>query len=429
MSAAEHDVVTLERDGMLLAGRYQLVRLVAAGSTCSFWLGRHVDLGHPVVVKLLRMAAVQSGEWRARFAREAALAATLGSRCERICRVIDYGVVSDDDSLLSVPFMVMEHLEGETVAEYLRRCERMPVPLALRVTLQLLRGLEAVHAARVVHRNIKPSNVFLGRNADGSLCVKLLDFGVALSLDGQNARTEGHLIVGTPAYMSPEQFDGAGVDPRSDLWAVAALFYRMVTGRLPFGGGSIAQVARRLAQDALRPPGSLVAGLSAGVESWVVRGLEKDPAERFASVAEMMSALRLAMALPSTSDLPSLLEEATVIRPPSSELLRSSRGEDEVPDGERTTQLPQPRLEELRRTGPETARRADATEAPPPMLLALSRRPTVMSVAKRAKQRSRRAALFALMIFSITAGCVAWIASREASRRSELAGPAPDAEQ
>jgi serine/threonine protein kinase len=216
-----------------------------------------------------------------RFRREARAAARLAH--PHVVTVIDAG---EDDGR---PFIVFEYVEGETLKERIRRLGRLPIAESLAYTIEMGRALMAAHAERIVHRDVKPQNVML--EAGGR--VRLLDFGIARSVaSGTRALTGTGMTLGTPEYMSPEQFDTSRVDARSDLYSLGVVLYEMLTGVLPFQGDSPVSVA---ISHRTEPPRD-VRALRPDVPAWLARivatCLEKERTRRFATAAELAGALR-----------------------------------------------------------------------------------------------------------------------------------------
>lgn len=299
--------------GAVLQGKYRLVAPRGSGAMGAVWSARHVELGTSVAVKFLHPELAETPDARTRFAREAKLAARLAERCRYIARVIDCGVVSHAEpgaALLpdgeECPFLVMELLEGEELAERLRREKRLSLALTAQIVQQLCRALEVAHQAGVVHRDVKPANVFLARpQTNMSVFVKLMDFGVAKLVEGSSAleangrsTTRIGAIVGTPAYMSPEQILGQRIDARADLWSVGVLIHRVLTGELPFTSGTLQETSTQIIMGTPPPPSSLVPELPQEIDAFMQRALAKRPDERFGSARELADAL-LAIAGPS----------------------------------------------------------------------------------------------------------------------------------
>ncbi|MBK7396536.1 MAG: serine/threonine protein kinase [Myxococcales bacterium] len=294
-----------QRAGTIVAGRYRLVERIGEGAVGAVWRATHLDLGTHVALKLIH-DDLEGDDIRARFVREARLAARLGGTCRYIARVMDYGQ-SDEVG----PFLVMELLEGETLADRLRREGHLPLLLVVRIVAQLARALSVAHAAAVVHRDLKPANVFLTKPDDGSLDVhvKLMDFGIAKLLDedptsSRELETRRGSIVGTPAYMSPEQALAQAVDERSDLWSLGATVYRLLTGQLPFGTANLPEIGFRIVGQPAKPPSAHVPELPAAIDAWMEKALAKTPDDRFADALEMAEAFAVAAGVDPAAAMP-----------------------------------------------------------------------------------------------------------------------------
>lgn len=220
--------------GFTIAGKYAIRRIIGVGGFGAVYEGVHTEIGKRVAIKVISGALAQSAEVAARFRREARAASAVES--EHIVQVFDVG----HDPVAGL-FMVMEYLPGEDLAQRLDRERRLPVDQAIVVASQIARALIRAHDAGVIHRDLKPGNIFLCERADGSLLVKVLDFGISKMLndeheakiDPQAGRlTRAGSVVGTPQYMSPEQAQGlASVDHRTDIWSLGAIFYEMLAGQ------------------------------------------------------------------------------------------------------------------------------------------------------------------------------------------------------
>ncbi len=265
--------------GLVLDGRYRLERQLGAGGMGTVWVGHQIALDRAVAVKVLHVTGATS---RARLRREAlALAAV---HHPAVVEVHDYGETAD-----GVPYIVMELVRGEGLAERMARRGAMPAEEAVALVLPLLEGLAAAHGAGIIHRDIKPENVIL---ADAGATPKLLDFGIAaVALDESDARltTDGG-IIGTPAYMAPEQMRGETVDERTDVWAVGVMLYELIAGEAPFGGGNVFAV---LARAASQPPPypRQAPGLDGRLWALLMNALRKNPAERTPSATALHDAL------------------------------------------------------------------------------------------------------------------------------------------
>jgi len=285
--------------GKTLDGRYRVEERLGVGGVGAVYLGTQLALGRQVAIKLLHEGLDPS--FRTRFQREAKALASL--RHPNVVSVTDYGVTDD------MPYLVMEMLEGETLGDRLLRGPLLPDHV-LEVTRQLLGALGFVHEHGLVHRDLKPGNLFIELTPDGDERIKLLDFGLAKFIadpgtDGQTVTRAGH-VVGTPAYMAPEQIAGDAVDARTDIYAVGVLLFQTLTGKVPFEGEPMDQLKGHL----VAPVPSLEVtrpGLYPRREltAFVMRALEKPRDKRFQSALEMLDALE---AIPQ----PWLLDEPLV---------------------------------------------------------------------------------------------------------------------
>ncbi|MFD8141592.1 serine/threonine-protein kinase [Streptomyces sp. NPDC059708] len=275
-------------DGELLGGRYRLLRPVGEGGMGQVWEARDERLGRAVAVKVISLLAgggSRGDEARARFLREARITARL--QHPNIVTIHDLGETGTDEG--EAPFLVMELVRGEGLDAKLRRGPVGPADAA-RWGAQISDALAEAHAAGVLHRDIKPSNVLVTPSG----MVKVLDFGVARAADPYATRdriTQTGFIVGTPAYMAPEQARGVP-EPRSDLYALGCVLFELLTGRLPFQApDSVSYLSAHLTE-APPAPGSVAAAVPPAWDDLVLTLLDKDPAERFEDAAALSRALR-----------------------------------------------------------------------------------------------------------------------------------------
>jgi eukaryotic-like serine/threonine-protein kinase len=249
----------------------------------TLWVADHLVLARPVAVKFMAHE-LDHPDALARFQREAT--ATARIRSPHVVQIFDLGAASD-----GTPYMAMELLEGETLAARIDRDGALGMHVAADLIFQLGRALGAAHKAGIVHRDIKPDNVFLQRN-DDSVFVKVVDFGVAKTESpkvGPRVNTSAGVALGSPVYMSPEQMiDAGGVDFRADLWAAAVCAYEMLTGQVPFQGESYPSVCAAVLGGAYLPPSELCdAALPPGVDEWFARAFHQMPTQRFDSAREL----------------------------------------------------------------------------------------------------------------------------------------------
>ncbi len=272
--------------GVLIAGKFRLERMIGRGGMGSVWAARHEKLAMPVALKFIEEAA-DTAEMRVRFEREAKAAAQL--RSPHVVQIIDHGVDGE------TPFIAMELLEGEDLGERLRREGRIPVHAASRILSQAAKAMRRAHEAGIVHRDLKPGNLFLAR-FDEDEVVKVLDFGVAKlhwtgALGGDAAPTQTGTVFGSPSYMSPEQARGArAIDHRSDLWSLAVILYRAITGTKPFQAGTIGDLVIKLCIDPLPVATRDAPDLPREVDAFFDRAFARDPDQRFQSAVEMATA-------------------------------------------------------------------------------------------------------------------------------------------
>lgn len=271
--------------GTVLAGTYRLTRVVGRGGMGRLYEAEHTRLARSFAVKILHEAHADKLDAVRRFEREADALARI--RSDFVLDVVD--VLRTVDGRTAI---VTGLLEGEDLQRRLDRRHRLTPEEAISIGRQLCRGVAAAHAAGVVHRDLKPSNLFLSATPDGQLALKILDFGVAkLTHDDQVTRTG--VVLGTPAFMAPEQARGSsGVDPRCDIYAIGAVLYRMVTGKTPYSGnGDPSATLAALLVDSPAAPRSVQPELPVALEVVIQRAMAREPDERPQSALELESAL------------------------------------------------------------------------------------------------------------------------------------------
>jgi eukaryotic-like serine/threonine-protein kinase len=287
--------------GSVIADRFAVGDLIGRGGRGEVYRAVQIDLAREVALKLL--LEVDDADARARFLQEARVAAGIRHPC--VAEVFDAGVAAD-----GTPYCAMELLVGESLASRLERGALDP-SLAVTVAAGVCSALGAVHDKGLVHRDVKPSNIFLARRPDGGVDPKLLDFGVAKCVSlptdtvsritkryGERQKmplpTAVNVIIGTPRYLSPEQILGRKVDARSDVWALAATLYEALGGAPAFAGASMSELLEKIV---VEDPAPLAPrGVAPALERAVMRGLAKEPGDRYASAADFSSALWEAMA-------------------------------------------------------------------------------------------------------------------------------------
>ncbi len=282
-----------ERIGLTMAGKYRLESILATGGMATVFAGVHAWTEREVAVKILNYEHAREPEVVRRFLQEARAAAQL--KHPNVVDVLDMG--EDTDGTV---YLVLERLHGETLKARLRRG-----PLTLRevaaLILPVMRAVASAHQKGVVHRDIKPDNIFLSTTEPGSIVPKLLDFGIAkVSAASDSGSTRTGLMVGTPSYMAPEQVRGErDVGPRADVWSMGVVLHAAITGRVPFEAESSAAVLARVITERAAPIQTLAPQLRPSVASVVDRALVFEAHARFADMGEMVAALEAALEGPS----------------------------------------------------------------------------------------------------------------------------------
>ncbi|WP_194948907.1 Stk1 family PASTA domain-containing Ser/Thr kinase [Actinomyces trachealis] len=273
----------------ILAGRYEIRDLIGRGGMAEVRLGYDTRLSRTIAVKLLRADIADDETFQVRFRREAQSAAGLNHPA--IVAVYDSGeepMTQPDGTVRSVPYIVMEYVEGHTVRELLGEGEAVPIDEAVEITVGVLNALEYSHRAGIVHRDIKPGNIMLTSTGD----VKVMDFGIARAIEDSAATvTQTHSVVGTAQYLSPEQARGELVDARSDLYSTGCLLYELLTGQPPFQGDSAVAIAYQHVRELPKPPSSLAADVPESLDRVVLKALAKVRDDRYQDSAHMRSDL------------------------------------------------------------------------------------------------------------------------------------------
>ncbi len=272
--------------GTILADKYRLERPLSSGGMGSVWVARHVELDVDVAVKLISWANVHRPVVVERFKREARAAAQI--RSSNVVQILDYGVHE------GVPYMAMELLTGEDLADHLGKHGRISPARALEVLRPICKALDLAHQAGIVHRDIKPANVFLARMGDEEV-VKVLDFGIAKETSRAAQHTTGTGLVGSPLYMSPEQMQGSDVDAQTDLWSIAVVLYEALAGGPPHDAPSLPALFQIVPHEDALPLSAKVPDLAA-FDAFFARGLCRDKQGRFATVRELLGAFEAAVA-------------------------------------------------------------------------------------------------------------------------------------
>ncbi len=270
--------------GGLLNGRYELWETLGAGGMATVWRGVDRVLERPVAVKVLNEGLAEDSRFAERFAREARHSASLAHPA--IVTVFDSGV---DES--GTPYLVMELVDGRTLAELLELTPRLPVERAVAIASAVCDALQVAHAAGLVHRDIKPGNIMV---ADGGQ-VKVVDFGIAKAGNDEAQLTGTGSVLGTAAYLAPEQATASDVDGRADLYALGCVLVEMLTGRPPFDGATPVDVAWKHVSERPAPPSSLRPDIPPALDAAVLGLLEKEPGRRPADAAAARAELQAAV--------------------------------------------------------------------------------------------------------------------------------------
>ncbi|MDR0435359.1 MAG: Stk1 family PASTA domain-containing Ser/Thr kinase [Propionibacteriaceae bacterium] len=266
-----------------LADRYRLEDIIGRGGMAEVWRASDSRLDRQVAVKRLRPDLASDPVFQARFQREAQSAAGLNH--PNIVAVYDTGAEVDPTNGISVPYIVMELVQGETLREMMRRGVIISPTRSFEYVTGVLDALGFSHGRGIVHRDIKPANVMI--TTDGQ--VKVMDFGIARAVSDSDATmTQTAAVIGTAQYLSPEQARGETVDARSDIYAVGCLLYELLTGRPPFTGDSPVSVAYQHVREIAAPPSQLNVSVTAAMDAIVMKALQKSPTERYQDAAEML---------------------------------------------------------------------------------------------------------------------------------------------
>ncbi|MBS2014016.1 MAG: protein kinase [Deltaproteobacteria bacterium] len=280
------------KEGDILASKYRVEKVLGVGGMGVVVAAHHVDLDQRVALKFLLPTAASNEELVGRFMREARASVRLKGR--HVAKVLDVGRLDDD-----APYIVMEFLEGSDLTGVLK--SRPPgsstIEEAVAYILHACEGLAEAHSLGIIHRDLKPGNLFLTVGVDGKPLVKVLDFGISKTIDrsitGEAASlTKTEMLLGSPLYMSPEQMRSSKhVDERADIWALGAILYEMLTGTVPFLADTIMGLCFAVAQEQPKSPQEKRPDIPDGLCAAILRCLEKDPAKRWANVAELAQAI------------------------------------------------------------------------------------------------------------------------------------------
>jgi tRNA A-37 threonylcarbamoyl transferase component Bud32 len=276
--------------GDLLADKYRIERVLGEGGMGIVLAAMHLALDERVAIKFLLPDLTKDPSLVARFLREGR--ASIKIRSEHVVRVLDVATLPG-----GTPYMVMEYLEGTNLEDLVQNQGRLPVQTAVDYVMQAIEAIAEAHALGMVHRDLKPANLFLVHRADGSACVKVLDFGITKVVDPKGGSaslgmTKTSAVMGSPRYMSPEQMRSTrGVDVRTDIWALGIILHELLAGVPPFDGNTMPELLAAILQDTPRPLTQTRADVPPALERVAAKCLEKDPEARFADVGELTQAL------------------------------------------------------------------------------------------------------------------------------------------
>jgi serine/threonine-protein kinase len=274
--------------GDVLAGKYRVDRVLGIGGMGVVVAATHLELHQTVALKFVLPSAMQNEGAVERFLREARAAVKLKS--EHVAKVLDVGRLETGS-----PYMVMEFLEGMDLGAVIEQNGPLPVPVACDYVIQACEALAEAHSIGIVHRDVKPQNLFLTRAVGGSALVKVLDFGISKfqqGTSGNQALTRTTSVMGSPLYMSPEQMRSSKlVDPRSDIWALGVILYELLTARVPFEAETMPELCLKVVGEPPQPIQHSRPDLPAHLVAVIDRCLQKDPNGRFANTGELASAL------------------------------------------------------------------------------------------------------------------------------------------
>ena len=270
--------------GRVIKGRYRVERQLGRGGMGTVYLAEQLSVGRKVALKVLRGDFAREEGFVARFQQEAKLVAGLNERRNpRVTLVHDFDQTEDGSV-----FIVMEWLEGRVLSEVIQRDRALELRRAVRLATQIAEGLEAAHRSNVIHRDVKPQNIMVLDGDD----IKLMDFGIARLRDAGTSLTRAGTMMGTPAYMAPEQIEGQDITDKTDMYAFGIVFYEMLTGMVPFRASTQAAILNKQLQEPPAPPSRLRPEIPPELDAIILKTLEKDPAKREQSMTAIVRALR-----------------------------------------------------------------------------------------------------------------------------------------
>ncbi len=273
--------------GSIVDGKFRITKKLGEGGMGAVYLGEHVKMGRMSAIKVMSKSMANDPDAIARFNREASNASRIAHN--NVCGIYDFG--ETDDGII---YLAMEFIEGEVLTDLIEREGALAPKRAPNLLKQTADALEAAHELGIVHRDLKPDNIMIARSRDGTDLVKVVDFGIAKAVGGDDEGqhvTKTGLVVGTPEYMSPEQLSGDKVDGRSDIYSLALVFFRMLTGTLPFQADTAQEIMiKRLTDEPMKLAEALPSGaFPAGLQQTMDKALQRMPGNRYQHAAQFGS--------------------------------------------------------------------------------------------------------------------------------------------
>ena len=305
---ADEDMDERSYVGTTIDSKYAMKALLGRGGMGAVYRAENLRIGKQVAIKVLLRGHRKGSDAEKRFIREARIAGALGH--PGIVEIYDLGTLEN-----GVPFQVMELLEGETLAARIKHEGALDIDEGLDIAEQVLSALDVAHARGVIHRDLKPDNVFLALKGEHAIA-KLLDFGISKTLGEETlALTQTGMVVGTPYYLAPEQARGESVDARSDVWAMGVLLYEALTGRLPYRADNYNKLLVSILTTRPEPPRELRPAIPERIEQLILTAMSHDPDGRYAGARAMLRALRSARGgsvVPSFRPPPMVVDESVL---------------------------------------------------------------------------------------------------------------------
>lgn len=424
----------LPRPGQLIAGKYRIEGCVGEGGMGAVFAARHEQLNQLVAIKVLKREAASNEALVGRFHREAQHAAALQS--EHVARVFDVGVTAAG----GLPYLVMEHLEGEDLGAIIERKEMLPHQLIVDYALQAVDALAQAHANGIVHRDLKPSNLFIAQRPDGSTALKVVDFGISKAFEQQDAQDKiltGKALLGSPSYMAPEQIRQAGsVDPRSDIWSLGVTMYELLSGKLPFDGEGVGEVLAAVLMYDAEPLAVIAPHVDPVLANVVERCIKRERDDRFPNVGELATAL-VPFASPKSAHLAeravqTLRMSGAMRSAPQSGVTPAGVARDvsgDTPTSDRRILVPQPEPSSSRRL-PLTTGARGRLESAPTLMDDSDQNPATVAVHRPPQAKSRVptivAAALGVVLVAVAGGIMV---KRMRAPAADVAGQRPVARE